>query len=222
MNFSLFLRPVVFSLLCVGLASAAQAASVAAVQGKVSVQRDGKTLPAKAGMQLRMGDTLTSAVQGEAMLRLDDGGGLAVRSDSAIELKRLPTKTLSASQQQTIRLVQGGLRFVSSKLTEQHKTEFETSTATIGIRGTDVEIAVSAVAVADNNPGTYLKVNSGAAVLIANDGAQVEVAPGEQAFGGEPELTPRGAGGVRRLSARKVQTQANQVFKASRLDALFK
>jgi OmpA-OmpF porin, OOP family len=102
----------------------------------------------------------------------------------------------------------------------RQKVTFTTSTATIGIRGTDIEIVVSEEAVQDNNPGTYLKVNTGAAVLTAVDGAAVDVTPGEVAYGGEPELNTRGAGGVRRAAARKVQTAGVGLFKPSGIDRL--
>jgi len=46
----------------------------------------------------------------------------------------------------------------------------------------------------------------------------VEVLPGEVAYGGEPELTARGVGGVRRSAARKVQVPSEGLFKPSSLD----
>ena len=65
----------------------------------------------------------------------------------------------------------------------------------MGIRGTDVEIAL-AEAATGGNTGTYLKVNEGAAILAALDGSTVAVEPGQVAFGA-PD-TP-GQGGTRSL-----------------------
>lgn len=226
--------------LCASLlvASAAQAALLRSVRGDVQIVRGGTTLTAVVGQRLQQGDVLQSAAAvgdtpgsqagGEALVRFDDGARMALRNGSAFELQALKLKGPSATRQKTLRIIKGSLRYISGKATVRQKVSFVTSTATIGIRGTDIEIAISEEAVQDNNPGTYLKVNTGAAVLTASDGAAVDVAPGEVAYGGEPELVMRGKGGTRRASARKVQAlgadvfKAEGLFKASGLDKLMK
>ena len=97
---------------------------------------------------------------------------------------------------------------------------FETSTSTIGIRGTDIEILVSETPVNDDPAGTYLKVNTGVAQLAASNGEQVDVEAGQLAFGGEPELVARGLGLPRRPAARKVAPAAASAFKGGVLDRL--
>jgi ferric-dicitrate binding protein FerR (iron transport regulator) len=177
-------------------------------------------------MRLQDGDILqstdASAGAGEALVQLDDGARLALRYGSAFEVKQLPSKGAVAAGQTTVRVVKGGLRYISGKV-KGGKVAFETKTATIGVRGTDIEIVVTEEAVQGNNPGTYLKVNTGAAFLTAPDGAQVEVTPGEVAYGGEPDVTSRGIGGTRRAAARKVQIAKDAgLFKASSLDRLMR
>jgi len=205
----------------------ADAATLQAVTGSVIVVRAGALLPAVNGMRLLAGDELRSAVDsndaGEALVRFDDGGFLAIRTGSAMQIKRLPPQDAlaeagTAALNAAVYLIRGGMRFVTSKVTRRYATVFETPTATIGIRGTDLEILISDLAVLDNNPGTYLKVNRGAASITAPNGAVVEVLPGEVAYGGEPELTARGVGGVRRSAARKVQVPSEGLFKPSSLD----
>jgi hypothetical protein len=114
------------------------------------------------------------------------------------------------------------MRFITSKASVKYSTQFETPTATIGIRGTDIEVLVSDLAVLDNNPGTYLKVNTGAASITAPNGAVVEVLPGEVAYGGEPDLSVRGSARPRRAAARKVQLSTEGLFKPSSLDQLMR
>ncbi len=205
----------------------ANAATLQAVRGNVTVVRAGVVLPAVNGMRLEAGDELRSAVDsseaGEALVRFDDGGFLAIRTGSAMQIKRLPPQdaisdAANAVLNAAVYLIRGGMRFVTSKATRKYATVFETPTATIGIRGTDLEILISDLALLDNNPGTYLKVNTGAAIITAPNGAVVEVLPGEVAYGGEPELVARGAGGVRRSAARKVEVTAEGLFKPSTLD----
>ena len=225
------------SLLCAAatavcvLCAAAQAATLRTVNGNVQVVRDGNVLPATKSMRLKAGDVLLSdpaspdtgagaAVGGEALVRFDDGARLALRNGSSFEIQSLQLKGPAATREKIINVIKGSLRYISGIATVRQKVTFTTSTATIGIRGTDIEIVVSEEALQDNNPGTYLKVNTGAAVLTATDGAAVDVAPGEVAYGGEPELNTRGAGGVRRAAARKVQAAGAGLFKPSGMDRL--
>ncbi len=216
-------------------AGTAQAATLRTVQGNVEIVRDGVTLPAVQGQRLKRGDVLQSAPAveassasgtatpgGEALVRFDDGARVALRSDSRFEMQELRQNGPESYRQITFNILKGSLRYISGLATLRKKVTFTTSTATIGIRGTDIEIVVSEEPVQDNNPGTYLKVNTGAATLTAADGAKVDVAPGEVAYGGEPELTMRGGGGVRRASARMVKAVGSGLFKASGIDALMK
>ena len=212
------------------LAGTCQAANVRSVSGEVEIVRNGTTLRATQGLRLQEGDILQSAAPdlgksdtdtgGEALVRFDDGARMALRGGSTVELQQLQLAGPRQERQKTLRMITGALRYISGIATVRQKVSFVTSTATIGIRGTDIEIVVSQEAVEDNNPGTYLKVNTGAAVMTATDGAKVDVAPGEVAYGGEPELAMRGKGGTRRASARMVDVAASGVFKASGLDKL--
>ena len=231
-------RKALLAVLCASAATSmfvtpAQAASLRTVNGNVQVVRDGTVLPAAKNMRLKKGDVLQSdaaspeaatgaavAVGGEALVRFDDGARLALRNGSSFEIQELQLSGPAAARQKIINVVKGSLRYISGIAAGRPKVTFTTSTATIGIRGTDIEIVVSEEVVQDNNPGTYLKVNTGAAVLTAVDGAAVDVAPGEVAYGGEPEVNTRGAGGVRRAAARKVQAAGTGLFKASGMDRL--
>ena len=207
--------------------SPAHAATLQAVTGNVVVVRTGILLPAVSGMRLQPGDELRSTVDstdtGEALIRFDDGGFLAIRTGSAMQIKRLPPQDVlstagTAVFNAAVYLIRGGLRYITSKASARYTVVFETPTATIGIRGTDLEILVSDVAVLDNNPGTYLKVNAGAASITAPNGAVVDVLPGEVGYGGEPDVSVRGGAAVRRTAARKVEVPTAALFKPSSLD----
>lgn len=207
------------------LASAAlqaHAARIMVLHGKVQIQRGDRLLPATVGSRLREGDEFISEPDAEALLRFDDGARLALRPDSRLVVKALQLKGPSEGRQKTIRIVKGALRYISGKATVKSRVAFETNTATVGIRGTDIEIAVSEDPVNNDPAGTYLKVNTGLATLEAVDGTQVEVDPGQVAFGGEPELVPRGAGGRKRPAARRVDSAVASLFRGGTLDRLMK
>jgi hypothetical protein len=210
--------------LCLALAPAAgaQAGWVKAISGKVQILRAGKTLPAVVGSRLREGDEIFSEDNSETLVRFEDGARLALRSDSRMLVKTLKLKGPVSLRQKTIKITKGGLRYISGRATVKSKVAFETNTATIGIRGTDIEIAVSEEPVNADPAGTYLKVNNGLATMEAVDGTQVEVDPGQVAFGGEPELVPRGIGGKKRPAARKVEAAVGGLFKTGLLDKLMR
>ncbi len=205
--------------LALGLALPTQAAQVLAKVGALQIQRGGKMVPVVVGTRLREGDEMVSEPGAEALLRLDDGARLAVRPNSILQFKTLQRRGRVDQRKMALRIAQGGLRYLSSKSTLRHSIQFETPTATIGIRGTDIEISITDLPVDENVTGTYLKVNTGAAILQAVDGTVVEVDPGQVAFGGEPELVPRGPGGTRRPAGRKVEPITG-LFKAGLLDKL--
>ncbi len=193
------------------------AAEVVAVNGSLKVQRGFSTFAMQAGVQLVEGDEANSSRGAEAVIRFDDGAQMALRSDSLVQFKSLQADSSRAGQRLTLRIVKGGLRYISGKATVREKVLFQTSTGEIGIRGTDIEIVVTEESRQEEPNGTYLKVNNGAATLKSVDGSVVEVDPGEVAFGGEPELVPRGAGGMRRPAARKVKAPVG-VFQPGMLD----
>jgi hypothetical protein len=204
------------------LAPFVHAARITQLNGKLSIQRGNKTLNAAVGTRLRQGDAIISNANAEALVRFDDGARLAMRPESHVEVHALKQTGAPTARQKTIKVVKGGLRYVSGQGTAKNNVSFITNTATIGIRGTDIEIAVSQDAVNTDPAGTYLKVNSGQATLAAVDGTQVDVDPGQIAYGGLPELVPRGASGVRRPAARKVVESVGGLFKPGKLDRLMK
>ena len=215
-------RTLLAALLCVCVGVAGAASVVSAVHGSVTIQRGEKTLPAKPGMKVQEGDALIAEPDSEALLRFHDGARLAVRPASTVQLAALQLTGPASRRQKTVKIVRGSLRYISGKSTVRQKVVFETSTSTIGIRGTEIEIIVTDAPVNDDPAGTYLKVNSGQAVLAASNGDQVDVAAGQLAFGGEPELVARGVGIPRRPAARKAAPAAAGLFTAGRLDRLMR
>ena len=204
----------------------ARAARVTALSGLVQILRGERLLPAVVGSRLREGDELvTDGAESEALVRFDDGARMALRSESRLQVTALKLKGFAEARQKTLKIIKGGLRYISGRRTFKNTVSFQTATATIGIRGTDIEIAVSEDAVNNDPAGTYLKVNSGIANMEATDGTQVDVDAGQIAFGGLPEVVPRGPGGTRRPAARKVEAAVGAtggLFKTGALDRLLK
>ena len=199
------------------LAPGAQAAVVLASRGAVQLERAGQAVTMVPELAFEEGDDLNVSADAELVLRLDDGARLAVRPDSRVLFKRLGKGNPIEQRQNLLKIFKGGVRYISGQAPRKSRIAFETPSATIGIRGTDLEIAVTSDSAAAAPRGTYLKVNTGLAVLVALDGTELELAPGQIAFGSEPELTPRGVRALRQPAGRRVEAAPPDVFKAGTL-----
>ncbi len=206
------------------LAQGSQATEILAIKGQVQVARQQKAASAAVGTKIQEADTLLVPPGSEALVQFDDGAKMVVRSGSQLAFRKLGVDGEPGLREKTLQLIKGGLRYLSNKLRpsgSSDRVSFETATSTVGIRGTDIELAVTEDSLAGNPPGTYLKVNTGAAVLSGLDGTQVELAPGGLAFGPEP-VTQRGTRSLVRPSARAMQTVPDSVFKTADLDSLLR
>lgn len=201
-------------------------ARIGAVEGAVQVTRLGVPLQIRAGMSLREGDDLRTPAGGEALLQFSDGGRLALRENSHIQLESLQLSGAVQLRNLSIRMAKGALRYISGKATVRKNVRFVTATATIGIRGTDIEIVLNEEATEQLSVGTVLKVNTGAASLAAPDGTQVNVAAGEQALGAEADLIPRGSNRIKRAQARAldavIKATTGELFKGGALDRMMR
>lgn len=202
-------------------AAAAQAATVLASNGDAWVQRGQQTVPVRPGTEFQDADELVTGPSAEVLVRFADEARMVVRADSRVELRQLLRKE-ELQRQQKIAVVKGGLRYLSGEKTDRGRVVFTSTHVTIGIRGTDIEIALDEVGGNANPPGTYLKVNSGIAVLTGLDGTAVELAPGEVAMGAEAQVTLSGTRSLRRPSAKKVDIAPANLFKTAALDSLLR
>ena len=202
-------------------AAAAQAATVLASNGDAWVQRGQQTVPVRPGTEFQDADELVTGPGAEVLVRFADEARMVVRADSRVELRQLLRKE-ELQRQQKIAVVKGGLRYLSGEKTDRGRVVFTSTHVTIGIRGTDIEIALDEVGGNANPPGTYLKVNSGIAVLTGLDGTAVELAPGEVAMGAEAQVTLSGTRSLRRPSAKKVDIAPANLFKTATLDSLLR
>lgn len=200
----------------------AQAAVVRAIDGRVDIVRGEHRIEAKLGSRLREGDEIVSSDDGEALIRFDDGGRVAVRPGSRVQLRTLDLTGPVQRRQKTVKVIQGSLRYVTGKAAVRRNVHFETAKVTIGIRGTDLDIAVTGDAQPDRPAGTWVRVRAGAVLVTGSDGTQLEVEAGQAAFSGEPELTPRGAGQVRRAATRRVELIPPAVFRDGAVDRLMR
>ena len=164
----------------------------------------GQREQAQTGTALSAGHTVETAAGASAHILLTDGGYVAVRSDSAFTLVSY-SATAKLEDSAALTLVRGALRVVTGWLgkTSPRSFSLRTSTATVGIRGTDFEVV-------DDATDTHVRVHSGE-VLLGNAQGFAEVGPGDMATlnHSNGNITRHG------VNARSAQ----QVFDRARVDA---
>ncbi|MDP3087536.1 MAG: FecR family protein [Methylotenera sp.] len=155
------------------------------MQGNAQIISSGsqKLLSVKA--EVFQGDQITTGNDTELLIRMTDGAVLAVRPNSNLTITEFHFNNKDSTNDNVlIKLVKGGFRAVTGAIGKKNpqKVKFNTPAATIGIRGTDFEVAVLEDNKKGAEPGTYNKVFQGATYIENNQGNRVEVGPNQAAF----------------------------------------
>ncbi len=161
------------------------AGKVDLVEGEVTVYDRGR-----AARRIRIGDTLyegegiVTGRDGELHLAMDDGGYLAVRPNTNMNIVGFQAQGRD-DDKSILNLVAGSFRSITGWIgrTNPKSYQVRTPTATIGIRGTDHEPLVIPDGAKDGEPGTYDKVNAGGTVIESSYGhGRIEVTPNRAGF----------------------------------------
>jgi hypothetical protein len=134
-------------LLAVPAAAAQSAGEVEFSRGVGFAQTPGETPRTLGkGLPLREGDRLTTSDGASAILRMEDGTRMTVRPNSEIVLAQYKFKENAPDNTMFMQLVRGGFRAVTGLIAKSspNAARVQTSTATIGIRGTDFDARVCA------------------------------------------------------------------------------
>ncbi len=152
--------------------SAIAAGNVDTANGDASVQSPGGIPRALAkGDRVVEGDTITTGTNGSVLITTDDSGVLAVRPRSRLIIDAYK---VNGSDQDSVvlNLLRGSLRSITGWISKTAPKNYRvtTNTATIGIRGTDHEVAISEGADSQDGKsvddvGTWNQVTEGATTL---------------------------------------------------------
>jgi outer membrane protein OmpA-like peptidoglycan-associated protein len=189
------------------------------VRGQVQVRRGPSNVVVEQGTRVKEGDVLTTGTGSAAMLRLDDGAKLLMRAESVLRIAKLKLGGDTATWSQAFELAVGAFRYVTGALggNRPEAVAISTSYATVGIRGTDIDLVHAEKDAGGNEAGTYVKVNQGAVAIGGSDGSQVKLAKDEQAFAGAKK--PRTRSGAPVPAAVKLG-EPSEVFKSGDFDSL--
>lgn len=183
--------------ICPVLAGASVAGHVQFVTGDVRIfDSKGVERPARKGQSIDEGETLKTALNSSAQLKMVDGAMLAIRPGTQLKFDAYSfNATEDGTENALISLVKGGLRAITGIIGNRSKEKFKlrTPTATIGIRGTDHESVVVLPPLPGEamgiQPGTYDKVNVGATTLTTQAGTTL-ILPNQVGFAASPDQIP--------------------------------
>lgn len=130
------------ALIAAGAAHAQDAATVTATNGTVVVQkRDGSVRSVAPGSTVQQGDVIITQPNSTARVKFSDGGDLSVAPNSQLRIDQYSFENAAPQKDNMVlSLLKGGLRTVTGlvgKRGDREAYKVQTSTATIGIRGTE-------------------------------------------------------------------------------------
>lgn len=197
------LRAVALAALCLGVVPAAQAqvsaAKVMAVTGTAkAIDAQGQERVLEKGAEVKSGDKIVTAEGALVQIRLNDGGYMSIRSGTEMVIDRFAYDDKDpANSNFLVSLVRGGFRSITGLIGRTNPAAYQirTTTATLGIRGTDHEPMVipqgPSPFSALGAPGIYDKVNDGE-TFIRNQGGLLALKRGDVGFAGMlPERPPQ-------------------------------
>lgn len=182
-------------------ALAAGVGTVTHLSGTLSAQRaDGAVRILSQKSEVQNGDTLTTQLNSFAQINFTDGSSVTLRPNSVLRIERY---TFDEKKPQgdgiVMRIVRGGLRSVTGligKRGNQDAYRIQTSTATIGIRGStgdtmDCTQGCAGVTSGGGNlkPGVYHQTHNGI-YIMETKGGSILIGEKEFGFSNDPNAPP--------------------------------
>ena len=137
----MILRPLLLAaLLASGAAAAADAAGIVKrLQGGVTLQRDGQTLPLAPGTAVQVGDRLVTGPDGAVGLTMADDTLLTAGPGSTLVISEFRFNSTTNEGSLLATLLKGTLNMVTGLIAKQtpQAVNVQTRNAVMGVRGTD-------------------------------------------------------------------------------------
>ena len=165
-----------------GLAQERVVARVARLNGSASaVDAKGATRALAQDAALFEGETVRTASGSSAVLAFRDQSVLTVAPASELRLENVRVGATPAEGTFVVRLLTGGLRLLTGQIARANPraVRVQTSTATIGVRGTEFDVVLALHCVAGVcTPSTFTEVRAGVITLALPGGQEIEVPAG--------------------------------------------
>ena len=118
------------------------------VTAPAQLTRAGETTPLAAGRDMQVGDILQTGATGQIQLRFFDGTRIAIGPNSNFVIEDITTSNRTTADTFVVNTVRGAFRFLGGS-SPKESYSVRTPTATLGIRGTIFDIAISSSRAAD-------------------------------------------------------------------------
>jgi hypothetical protein len=143
---------------------AADAGAIQQVSGSVTITgADNVTRKAAPKEKVQSGDTITTEAKSETLIKLADDSTVILRPNTRFQFTEYKYEK-AASDSSLVSLLRGTARMVSGLIARRNPANVRVNaiTATIGIRGTDFEVAVIPEDTPEARAGVYDYVHDGA------------------------------------------------------------
>ena|SRR5689334_2389749 len=135
---------IALALMCLAhLAFAAEIGQIKTAKGQVTIERDGRTLPAAVGTRLQNADIVRTGADSAVGITMDDDSLLSAGPGSVLSLDRYAFEPTTGQGRFDASLNKGTLAVISGRIAKSSPDAMtvRTPTAILGVRGT--EFAVS-------------------------------------------------------------------------------
>jgi len=168
------------------------------VNGEVTISDSGGKRTLNSGTVIKEGDTVETIAASEAHIAMDDGGYLALRPSSRIQIETVKIAG-SFDDYLSMRLFAGAMRSITGWVGKFDRSRYKiiTSTATIGIRGTDHQVAI--IAAGEERSGEIAGVHNwvkDGGTTLKSAGGEVDVSAGHAAWAGHNGQAPKAHDGI--------------------------
>jgi hypothetical protein len=134
--------------LCMGLATLAAATDIGQIKvanGQVTIERDGRAVPATVGTRVQTSDVVKTGADGSVGITMDDDSLLSAGPNSVLSLDRYSFDPTTSKGRFDASLNKGTLAVISGRIAKQAPDAMtvRTPTAILGVRGTEFAVSVN-------------------------------------------------------------------------------
>lgn len=177
-------------------AALADAGTIVAKSGTVSVVRGGQSLPADVGFGVAAGDVINTGADSKAQVVFKDDSVFAIPAEGSLRVDSFAPRNrdTGTAGEAIFSLLRGGFRTVTGLIgkTKGDRYEVRTGMATIGVRGSgyaSILCAASCAETARVPAGLYVKADKGLITLKNAHGA-LSLRPGQVGYVASSDTGP--------------------------------
>jgi hypothetical protein len=164
----------------------AQSAVATSAIGTVQVQTGtASARPLRQGDEVRQGDTISTGAASSAVLKFDDGQIAALTANSRMMITAYQYNAQARTGNVLLSLINGGMRAITGLIgrNQPERVAYRAATATIGIRGTDGNIATNGTDVVVSVNEGVMTVTIAGQTIVLNAGQAMQFTNGKVSQG---------------------------------------